>query len=275
MGTVFKTREGRFLAYCGDTKEPCPLRIEIFKGEFESDDIFAEETEKSLLETKEQIIRQKMDVLFNYSSEEDTVKKFKDLIEEYNLLSFLHKMDLDIREDKRFNLHKRELIKAKIAAIGGIKSSMNAYMDEFDESGNRDALHSAMDIYIREYMPEIHNLRMLKYSVMEMVVPATETEKMTLTRVLNQSAASVRQLETLHGEVPKVIKFIKGTGASSLSNEGQGEGEQKESEEGEGEGEETIAFSPEYDEDYDPFTPTPTPTLIPTPDEPLLTPDYE
>jgi hypothetical protein len=260
VGTVFKTREDRFLAYCGNTKDPCPLRIEIFKGEFESDDLFAEDTNKALLETKEQIIRQKMDVLFNYSSEEDTVKKFKDLIEEYNLLSFLHKMDLDIREDKRFNLHKRELIKAKIAAIGEIKGSMNAYMDEFDESGNRDALHSAMDIYIREYMPEMNNLRMLKYSVMEMVVPGTKTN--TPIRLLNQSAAAIRQLETLHGEVPKVIKFVKGTGTSSKKTEEVPE----QQEEG---GEEEIPFTPEYDEDYDPFTPTP------TPDEPLLTPDYE
>jgi Leucine-rich repeat (LRR) protein len=256
VGTVFKIKEDRFLAYCGDTKEPCPLRIEIFKGQFESDDSFAEYTAKSLMETKEQIIRQKMDVLFNYSSEEDTVKKFKDLIEEYNLLSFLHKTDLDIREDKRFNLHKRELIKTKIQAIGEIKQSMNAYIDAFEETGNRDALHSAMDVYIREYMPEINNLRMLKYSVMEMVVPGTETG--TPVRVLNQSAAAMRQLETLHGEVPKVIKFVKGTGAKSRALVKNKEDEKPgEEEPGEG-GEEEIPFTPEEeDEDYDPFTPTP------------------
>jgi hypothetical protein len=210
VGTVFKTREDRFFAYCGDTKSPCALKIEIFKGKFESDDEFADFTQKSLLETKEKIICQKMDVLFNYSSEEETVVKFKDLIEDYNLLSVLHKSDLDMREDKRFNLHKRELIKGKIKTIAEIKGKMNVFMDEYAASDNRDALHSAMDIYIREYMPEINNLRMLKYSVMEMVIPASIQDPATKVRMLNQSSASVRQLETFHGEIPKVIKYVTG-----------------------------------------------------------------
>jgi hypothetical protein len=66
-----------------------------------------------------------------------------------------------------------------------------------------------MDVYIREYMPEVNNLRLMKYGVMEMVVPGTETE--TPVRALNQGAASLRQLETLHGEVPKVLKFTTGS----------------------------------------------------------------
>ena len=93
-----------------------------------------------------------------------------------------------------------------------------------------------------------------------MVVPGTKTN--TPIRVLNQSAAAIRQLETLHGEVPKVIKFVKGTGAQSRAIV-----ENKEEEEpGEG-GEEEIPFTPEEDEDYDPFTPTPTPTSPSTPEE--------
>jgi hypothetical protein len=208
VGTVFKTREDRLLAFCGDTKEPCALRIEIFKGQFENDDVFADNIYTSLHHTKEQIIRQKMDVLFNYASEEETVTKFKDLIEDYNLYSFLHKTDLDMREEKRFNVHKKELIKAKIETISKIKSSMNVYMEEYAESGNRDSLHSTMKIYINEYMSEINNLRMLKYSVMETIV--TDIEKDSPVRVLNQNTVSMRQLETLHGEVPRIIKFNVG-----------------------------------------------------------------
>lgn len=211
VGTIFKMREDRLLAYCGDSKDPCPLKIEIFKGRFESDDQFADYTAKSLLETKEQIICQKMDVLFNYSSEAETVKKFKDLIEEYNLFAFLRKSDIEMREDKRFNVHKHELIKAKIKKLADIKAAMNAHTEEYESSGNRDELNAAMNIYIREYMPEVKNLRMMKYSVMEMIVTGADTERIM---VLNQSAASLRQLETLHGEVPKVLKFVTGAKAT-------------------------------------------------------------
>lgn len=243
VGTVFKTKEERLLAYCGDTKEPCPLAIEIFKGRFESDDRFADYTAKSLLETKENIIRQKMDVLFNYATEEETVKKFKDLIEEYNLYSFLHKTDIDIREDKRFNVHKRELMKGKLKLLEEIKGKMNAYMEEYEESENRDALQSAMDIYIREYMPEVNNLRLMKYGVMEMVVPGTEGE--TLVRALNQSAASLRQLETLHGEVPKVLKFRQGANTEPEVRQETESPENGEEQEDEGNGEEEVPFESE------------------------------
>jgi hypothetical protein len=209
VGTVFKIREDRFIAYCGDANEPCGLRIEIYKGRFESDDELAKYTEAQLLETKEKIIRQKMDVLFNYSPEEETVPKFKELIEEYNLYSFLHKGDIETRDDKRFNSHKKELMKSKIQLLSELKGKMNAYIDEYAESKNREALRAAMDIYVGEYAPEIHNLRMLKYNVMEMVIPPSESPD-TRARTLYQSAASLRQLETLQGEVPRVLKFSVG-----------------------------------------------------------------
>jgi hypothetical protein len=215
VSTIFKERESRLIAYCGDKNAPCDLRIEIFKGNFESDDNFTEGTKQMLLETKENIIRQKMDVLFNYASEEETVAKFKDLIEDYNTLSFVYKTDLDIREDKRFNMNKREIIKAKAKTLETIKSNMNMYMQEYMESGNRDLIHSAVEIYIREYMPEMNNMRMLKYSVME-IIPVGFEEETLRVRKLNQSAASIRQLETFHGEVPRVIKFKTGQNKQSV-----------------------------------------------------------
>jgi len=234
VGTVFKMREDRLIAYCADTKEPCNLKIEIFKGRFESDDQFAKYTAKSLNDTKDKIIRQKMDVLFNYASEQETVTKFKDLIEEYNLFAFLHKTDLEMREDKRFNVHKRELIKSKIKRLADIKAAMNTHMEEYESSENRDELNAAMDIYIREYMPEVNNLRLMRYNVMEMVVPGTETE--TPVRALNQGAASLRQLETLHGEVPKVLKFITGSKDTNVDQVK----EQEDDDENEGDGEEEV-----------------------------------
>ena len=223
VGTVFKIREDRFIAYCGDANDPCGLRVEIFKGRYESDDTFAEATETQLFETKERIIQQKMNVLFNYVSEEAAVQKFKDLIEEYNLYAFLHKTDIEEREDKRFNVHKRELIKGKLHLLTELKSAMNVHMEEYEKTGNRDSLRAAMDVYIREYTPEIHNLRMLKYSVMEMEIPAGEDYDSKL-RVLRQSAASLRQLETLHGEVPRVLTFVVGAKRSkSPSTEDAGD----------------------------------------------------
>ena len=253
VGTVFKTRNHRFLAHCGDTKSPCALRIEIYRGEFESDDKMLEDIKTELLDVKEQIIRQKMDVLFNYASEDETVAKFKDLIEDYNLYAYLYKTDTDKREEKRFNIHKRELIKAKLKLLNELKTTMNMHMEEYEASGNRDSIHSAMDIYVREFMSEMNNLRLLKYSVMEMITPLSETDKPTMDRKLNQSAVSMRQVETLNGEVPRVLKFTVGNGKTSGSEETEKEDVEEEEEDKDAEEdedtEEEVPFEPEREED--------------------------
>lgn len=247
VGTVFKTRNHRFLAHCGDTKSPCALRIEIYRGEFEHDDKMIEDIKTELFDVKEQIIRQKMDVLFNYASEEETVAKFKDLIEDYNLYAYLYKTDTDKREEKRFNIHKRELIKAKLKLLNELKTTMNIHMEEYETSGNRDSIHYAMDIYVREFMPEMNNLRMLKYSVMEMLTPLSESDKPTMNRKLNQSAVSMRQIETLQGEVPRVLKFTVGNGNPPDSEEP--EKDIQEELEDEDDEDEKVSFEPEREEE--------------------------
>jgi hypothetical protein len=118
-------------------------------------------------------------------------------------------------------------------------------MEEYESSENRDELNAAMNMYIREYMPEIHSLCMLKYGVMEMVVPGTETK--TLVRGLNQSAASLRQLETLHGEVPKVLKFVTGTKNTPVDSSSPEKEEEPNELEDNGE-EEVVPFEPEREE---------------------------
>jgi hypothetical protein len=209
VGTIFKEPENRLIAYCGDRKEPCELQIEIYKGKFNTNEISLKNTQYMLLAVKEEIIRQKMDVLFNYVSEEETVEKFKDLIDDYNMTALLYKTDIDIREDKHFNVNKREIIKTKTKLLEEIKKNMNMYIQEYMETGNRDLIHSAVDLYIREYMPEINNIRMMKYSVMEMV-PIGFEEKTIRVRKLNQCAASLRELESFDEEVPRVIRFKTG-----------------------------------------------------------------
>jgi hypothetical protein len=211
-----------------------------------------EDIKTELLDVKEQIIRQKMDVLFNYASEDETVAKFKDLIEDYNLYAYLYKTDTDKREEKRFNIHKRELIKAKLKLLNELKTTMNMHMEEYEASGNRDSIHSAMDIYVREFMPEMNNLRLLKYSVMEMITPLSETDKPTMDRKLNQSAVSMRQVETLNGEVPRVLKFTVGNGKTSGSEETEKEDAEEEEEDEDADEdteEEEVPFEPEREED--------------------------
>ena len=83
---------------------------------------------------------------------------------------------------------------------------------------------------------------------MEMITPLSETDKPTMDRKLNQSAVSMRQVETLNGEVPRVLKFTVGNGKTSGSEETEKE-IPEDAEEDEDDEEEEVPFEPEREED--------------------------
>jgi len=202
--TVFKTVENRFIAHCGDTENPCPLMIQIYRGEYELMDRTYAYYESELEEIKDSIIRLKMDVLFGYEDESKIMDKFKTLLSEYNSYSFVKKTMGDQREDTLFNANKRELINLKIQKIDELKDTMDTFVQEYSTSevGNPDVLNVAMDTYVREYLPEVQSLSQMKYGVNEMV-----SEHNPAISILKQSAASLRSQETTMGEVAQAVRI--------------------------------------------------------------------
>jgi hypothetical protein len=206
--TVFKTENRNLIAHCGDTEKPCPLMINIFRGDYDTIDYSYADIDSELEEIKDAIIRMKMDVMFGYKNESNIVDKFKKLLGEYNAFNFLKKTLTDLREEALFNVHKREIINLKIQRINELKDAMNSFEQEYktSEIPNPDVLNVAMNTYVREYLPEVNNLSQLKYEVIEMV-----TEHNPEISILKQKSASIRSTETIMGEVSQVLSAGKPT----------------------------------------------------------------
>ena len=60
------------------------LKIKLFRGDFEQFETVIKICERTLQQDKNDIIIQKLDSLFNYKSAEESVAKFKELLEIYN-----------------------------------------------------------------------------------------------------------------------------------------------------------------------------------------------
>jgi hypothetical protein len=73
--------------------------------------------------------------------------------------------------------------------------------NEFETTGNRQALQTLVNIYQKEYTPEILNLRRLHYESMAMD-EIKEDE-----HVLYQHEVALSKLDYLWGEPPRVIAF--------------------------------------------------------------------
>jgi hypothetical protein len=89
-GTKFWTENGHLLAVCGNKTEPCNLNIDIFKGVGISSfeymyNLLNEEVEAD----KREIIKLKMNTIFNYMEEKDTATKFKNVLKDYKTTEFI------------------------------------------------------------------------------------------------------------------------------------------------------------------------------------------
>jgi hypothetical protein len=205
VGTVFKHRKQRYIAYCGDTEAPCPLKIELFRGEYLNNEELLYNFREQVYELKESIIEKKMDSLFGYVDEATSVKEFKELIEKYHLDSSGYKDMMDTWDSMYYSDLKKELVKGKVQVIHELKSAMNTQREEYEKTGNKELIHSIMDVYNKEYLPEVHNLRRLNYEMMEVVSNYADIDSIESTLV--QRVAAIQKVDFLTKEVPRVIQF--------------------------------------------------------------------
>lgn len=200
VGTLFTLKNNRYSAICGDAQNPCKLDIQIFAGiifNLENIlDIYRESTE----EAKDLIIRQKLDTLFSYVQEEESIKLFKKELELYTKDNKMYQHFVQLKNELFHSEHKEKLIEQKNVEIFRLKERIQTLLDEYVKTKNREFMRTAMNMQIKELMPEIRNLRMLKYGIMEMHGEGYGKEFS-----LFKFPVTLYRLEG--GEPPRVIKF--------------------------------------------------------------------
>lgn len=76
-GTHFTNEDGVLRAQCGNRSQPCSLHIEIVKGKFMNLEELANVSLHNADILKDQIIKTKLDLLFNYTTEEEALRQFE------------------------------------------------------------------------------------------------------------------------------------------------------------------------------------------------------
>lgn len=239
-GTIFNFHKRKYTAVCGNTTQPCNLNIEIYASNFFNNNEFLNITKDSLEEVKNLVICKKMDAIFNYTSKSVASQSFKNLINEYEEHNKMFNELLEKHNDIYYGEVRRKCIEDKTTQIFEIILAIKTLLNEYSKTNNLNILKTAVEIQVKELFPEIHNLRMLKYEVMEMghVIFHTKTqhivnnfneirgeqsssEKETLVTeglrenkingsVLIQKTIALHKLENNgYNTSPKVNKFIK------------------------------------------------------------------
>jgi len=209
-GTIFKVTDRTYTAICG-ADHPCSLNIRIFAGVFSDLYYFLTTFQASVEESKSNMIQHKLDSLFNYVKEADSIARFKEIMDVYNGDNEIVR---DIREDYNNiynNKEREEKITEKRYEIESAKSKINEWLDEYRSTGNREVLTTAMEFYANELLPEVRNLRFLVNEINEVNILKSSNKKGYLEekRLLFQLKNQLSKIDYTFGEDPKVEKFIQ------------------------------------------------------------------
>ena len=134
---------------------------------------FKEYTEKSVQE----IIKQKMDVLFNYEDEKKISKRFEETLKKYTDYNDGFMVLYNSYKEIYENPAKKELIRLKNERINDLMSEINETMEEYHKTPtNNQLLREAVERQQTDLVNELVGLRQLKYEEMYVMCDLVEKE---------------------------------------------------------------------------------------------------
>jgi hypothetical protein len=162
-GTHFTNEDGVLRAQCGNRSQPCTLRIEIVKGKFMSLEELANASLHNADVLKDHIIKTKLDLLFNYTTEEEALRKFETdraaLDQALELYGGFRQKYLDVVR----NAERREEVDALTtdfyAAVQSFKDALHQGANSNKDSFVRDAV----EIYTERIVPLNEGIMRAKY----------------------------------------------------------------------------------------------------------------
>jgi len=143
--------------------KPCDWKIVIHRGENVSFLPFLQEIREHLEETKSNIIRQKMDTLFDYISDEKSAELFKKYLNYFETNTELVEKYTSLYKDIYFNEEKRENIQRKQASI---QEKLKEVLEHLSDNG----ISEATRIQFEEIQPMAKYIQSQMYADMSIQV---------------------------------------------------------------------------------------------------------
>lgn len=214
VGSIFSTTNLTLKVICGasaattaattaDTIQPCPLHIEIYKGRVSTlEEDFQIWLEDYLVDLRENILKTKLDVLFQYISEEQAVKQFQEYKEELETYQNGYNRDYQLYLDKTNNPQVNKDIETSIFKLADFKENIATQLDIYRKTKDKRTLKDIALTYMKNIVPLLHSIRDLKYNYIQMEYDSDDDTNHLITH-----RYTIRDLETNTNEEdePKII----------------------------------------------------------------------
>jgi hypothetical protein len=186
-----KTGSRSLIAKCGDVVSPCGLKINIDLGYCEMLPDSITLYENMLSKIKNDIIKEKNNTLFGYTTNEQAISNFnkmKDDVSEFTeTLETYYYLYLNTKPKKEY--------------IAKLQYKVYEFINAIKKQVEANNPENAVDIYLKELNPILSKLMKLKYRM-----NVVEFDEKTDVYTLIQQPTTSRDFEQLYGE-PKIISY--------------------------------------------------------------------
>ena len=204
-GTIF-TQEGKNLkATCGNTRSPCQLNIDITRGDYLDAFELRSIVEETVNEKKAEIITSKLNLLFGYTSEDETAEQFEEILNDYkDNEQLLQNINASI-DDVINNPEKQEALNESKVALYGLVSSMQQKIKQYKKDGDNTLIRQVVEETVNEAVPTASKIRQLMYNVSSVTYDSDDD-----TYHLNQIPYRSSDVELDLTDQPIVTSFVVG-----------------------------------------------------------------
>jgi hypothetical protein len=162
-GTIFRVNDTVLTAICGNKDTPCDLNIKINRGSF----INIREMYKNIIDDIEtvqnDIIKTKLNLLFNYSNEQEVISEFENLRslfeKDTDILEYTKKEFINIVDNRQRNNELNNKLQVFYNLIDRLKILHKEYHDRHDTG----LINDIVELYISEIKPLVTEIRLLQY----------------------------------------------------------------------------------------------------------------
>lgn len=200
-GSIFTEADGKLKAICGNISQPCGFHIEVSRGKYISLETLMNESLEEVRATKDEIIRMKLDLLFQFISEDELLEQF-DAVQ--------HKLQEQLKMYTEFRTHYlsvtdnddvRKDMLTHTRVISERVAQIKEFMTEFKESEwkNRSIIDDILVLYQQDIEPAFMKLRETKYVYSQ--VETTENAEGALVQMYNDGEFYLSQKKYSYHEL--------------------------------------------------------------------------
>lgn len=207
VGSIFSTENRTLIAKCGDMIAPCPLNIKIYKGRVTKlDNDFTLWYEDYIKELTETIVKTKLDVLFQYITEEDAVRVFQETKEQLELYKMGYNTDFTLYLEKTSNTDNLNDLSSSNKKLLDFKGTLKELLEGYYKTKDKRVFEEIVGIYVTNIVPLLDSIRELKYKYIQLEYDSDDDIVELKTRTYQ-----IRDIETNTNEEdePKVLSNIK------------------------------------------------------------------